>query len=107
VKLKDIPELRRKVLSMLPTAQALLHGKLGISDRDVSDLVAILERELYLTKTRTLYKSRWTWMLHQLDGKEILATAPCLGCRLKCDPNACEKLYDWLVKPLSRESIGP
>lgn len=97
MKSEDIPELRSKILPMLPITQAQLRGgKLGISNRDLTNLVSILEKEGFLTKTEVLYNSRWTWMLQPLDGKVIIANAPCIGCMPDCDPNICKKLYDWL-----------
>lgn len=29
--------------------------------------------------------------------KKIIASAPCIGCILECDPKTCKKIYDWLM----------
>jgi hypothetical protein len=107
LKLKEVPELKQRVLDMLPITQAEVWKNLGINHRDGSELISIMLKENLVKKTR---KDK-TYLIerdgHEKQKKEInfsilLSTkgkfAPCCGCELICDATICKLLEEWLTE---------
>ena len=52
MKTKDLPDLKQKVLDMLPITQSEMWKKLGIPNRDGSSLVNIMLKENLITRKK-------------------------------------------------------
>lgn len=102
MKAQEIPDLKEKVLGLLPITQADMWKNLGINRRDASKLVSIMINEGLIERTRI----NGTYLLEEKKkrkkGFAVLLSesgkfSPCCGCELDCEAEICTKLRQWLI----------
>lgn len=107
MKTKDVPNLKQKVLDMLPITQAEIWKSLGIGSRDGSSLITIMLEENLVKRTRVdrtflIEKTNGNGRVEKMSISPLLSSketfAPCCGCGLDCIPSRCTLLTTWLLE---------
>jgi DNA-binding Lrp family transcriptional regulator len=109
MKIKDIPRLRKQVMTMLPVTQAKMWKALGISSKDGSELIGYLINDKIVKRTTIKIDGKRTFLLESANGNghakiidySILLIngrfSPCCGCGTECVPVNCMRLIEWLI----------
>lgn len=106
---KDISIKILHLLEKSPVYQSDLTGVLNRRDQRVSEGVKILLDEHKIIRSRVVYKGGRTYLIN-LNGhkpkKHNLSAlfhnnqlAPCVGCRVDCNPPTCTKIITWISAP--------
>ena len=105
MKIKDIPELKERVMTMLPATQTDIWKTLGIGHRDGGMLISIMTQENLIKRT----KIKKTFLLEIVNGNghfkktdySVLLSgakfSPCSGCEKDCLPAYCIQLTEWVA----------